>query len=120
MLNLDTHILIYALEGKLKTAEERILRTDNWGISAVVLWELTKLFQLKRISLDIRSAEFSRGLSRIHVWPIDLVVCREILGLDFQSDPADEIIAATSITHKVPLVTRDSRILGSKLVPIAK
>jgi PIN domain nuclease of toxin-antitoxin system len=39
--------------------------------------------------------------------------------LDFQSDPADELIAATSVVHKVPLLTRDRRILSSNVVPFA-
>jgi PIN domain nuclease of toxin-antitoxin system len=39
--------------------------------------------------------------------------------LDFESDPADERIAATSIAHNVPLLTRDSQILASRVVPLA-
>jgi predicted nucleic acid-binding protein len=39
--------------------------------------------------------------------------------LDFRSDPADEIIAATSIVHRLPLVTRDREIKKSKLVLFA-
>lgn len=39
--------------------------------------------------------------------------------LDFRSDPADEIIAATSLAHDVPLLTRDTRMLASKVVPLA-
>jgi len=39
--------------------------------------------------------------------------------LDFRSDPADEIIAATSIVEGAPLLTRDRRILRSKVVPFA-
>jgi PIN domain nuclease of toxin-antitoxin system len=39
--------------------------------------------------------------------------------LDFDSDPADEIIAATSLVHRVPLMTRDRKMRRSKLVPIA-
>ncbi len=37
--------------------------------------------------------------------------------LDFAADPADEIIAATSLVHGVPLVTRDRPIHRSRLVP---
>ncbi len=37
--------------------------------------------------------------------------------LDFKSDPADELIAATSIVYQVPLVTRDKKMRRSKLVP---
>jgi PIN domain nuclease of toxin-antitoxin system len=40
--------------------------------------------------------------------------------LDFRADPADEIIAATSIVHRIPLRTRDARIRRSALVPLAR
>lgn len=120
MLNLDTHILVHALQGTLRPKERRLLEQQPWSISAIVLWELTKLTQMKRIQLDLDSADFSLALSRIHVWPLNLRICREILRLDFRSDPADEIIAATSIVHEVPLLTRDGIILKSKAVPLAK
>jgi PIN domain nuclease of toxin-antitoxin system len=107
MLNLDTHILVHALQDKLKKQERQLLAQHSWSISAIVLWELAKLSQLKRITLDLQSPDFSRALSRIHIWPLDLAVCNKIAELDFQSDPADEIIAATS------------RIRRSKLVPLA-
>ncbi|MEK7403589.1 MAG: PIN domain-containing protein [Acidobacteriota bacterium] len=117
MLNLDTHMLVHALEGTLTSWERKLLANDSWSISAIVLWELAKLAQLGRISLDIGFAEFAQVLSRVHVWPLDLPVCRRLKTLDFRADPADEIIAATSIVHNVPLVTRDRRIRKSKLVP---
>ena len=117
MLNLDTHILIHALQGNLKPSENRLLTRHSWSISAIVFWELAKLSQRKRITLDLDSPDFSRVISRIHVWPLTLSVCRKSTELDFSSDPADEIIAATSIVHRVPLITRDEMILGSKLVP---
>ena len=119
MLNLDTHILVHALQGDLKPVERRLLLQHSWSISAIVLWELTKLSQRKRIAIDLRSPDFTRILARVQIWPLDLRVCNEIVNLDFQSDPADEIIAATSIVHRVPLLTRDEKILGSKLVPFA-
>jgi|SRR5271157_233347 len=119
MISLDTHILIHALAGRLKPKERQLLAGDQWSISAMVLWELAKLAQLGRIQLDLESADFGRVLSGIHIWPLDLAVCRQIRLLDFRSDPADEIIAATSVVHRVPLVTRDRRIRASKLVPLA-
>lgn len=117
MLNLDTHIFIHALQGSLRPVEKRLLSAAEWSISAIVLWEMAKLLQLGRLELDIRSPEFARVLARVRVWPLDLPVCTQTLDLDFESDPADEIIAATSIVHRVPLVTRDSRILHSAMVP---
>jgi PIN domain nuclease of toxin-antitoxin system len=120
MLNLDTHILIHALEGSLTPAERRLLASEAWGISAIVLWEIAKLKQLGRIDLDISDAEFSRVFAKIQIWPLDLAVCRASTELEFASDAADELIAATSIVHRVRLVTRDKKLRASKLVPIAR
>jgi len=119
MLNLDTHVLVHALTGDLEPHETRLLRSRRWGISGIVLWELAKLAQLRRIELDLDDAELDQALSTVHTWPITLEVARAINRLDFKSDPADEIIAATSLVHRVPLLTRDPRILKSRIVPLA-
>ena len=119
MLNLDTKILIHALQVSLKTSEKKLLASQPWSISAIVLWELSKLVQLGRIAVNLDDPEVKVRLSGIHVWPLTLPVCRAIHDLDFKSDPADELIAATSIVHGVPLVTRDTKIRKSKLVPLA-
>jgi PIN domain nuclease of toxin-antitoxin system len=120
MLNLDTHILLHALAGSLRAREEALLRRQPWSISAIVLWEIAKLAELDRIELDLDDPELTRVLSRIQVWPLGLDVCRAIRTLDVAGDPADEIIAATSVVHRVPLVTRDRRLRRSKLVPLAR
>lgn len=119
MLNLDTHILVHSLRGKLTPREREILSADTWSVSGIVLWEISKLVQLKRIEMELRDPDVVRALSRIHTWPLTLDVCRAIHDLDFKSDPADELIAATSLVHRVPLVTRDATIRTSKLVPLA-
>lgn len=120
MLNLDTHILIRALQGDVRPTERKLLSTHEWGISAIVLWELAKLSQLGRIEIDLESSRVLDVLSNVHVWPIDLSIAVATTQLDFDSDPADELIAATSIVHDVPLLTRDRRIRRSKLVPLGK
>src|SRR3990172_13066455 len=107
MLNLDTHILLHAVTGDLRPAETRLLQNDQWSISAIVLWEIAKLAQLGRIEIDLDDAEVVRALARIQVWPITREIARTSTRLDVRSDPADELIAATSIVHNVPLVTRD-------------
>ncbi|MBI2686887.1 MAG: PIN domain-containing protein [Acidobacteria bacterium] len=119
MLNLDTHILIHALNGKLKPRERRLLAENAWSISAIVLWEVAKLSQIGRIELAIESAPFRRLIAPVHIWPLDMDVYRHIGKLDFRSDPADEIIAATSVEHAIPLLTRDERIRQSTIVPLA-
>lgn len=119
MLNLDTHILLYALAGDLTPREASLLSNDTWSISAIVLWEIGKLHELGRIEIDLDNSELIRTVTRIQTWPLTLEVCRSIRSLDFKCDPADEIISATSIVHRLPLVTRDRRIRRSKRVPLA-
>lgn len=117
MLNLDTHILIFALAGTLDRKEQRLLSKNPWSISAIVLWELSKLVQLGRIDVDLHQPKVERALRQIHTWPLTLQICRQSCDLDISSDPADELIAATSVIENVPLVTRDGTLLGSKMIP---
>ncbi len=119
MLNLDTHIVVYITNGTLRESEKSLLDGDTWSISAAVLWELAKLVQLGRIHLDFDDRAVIDLLEYLHVWPIDLAVARASTQLDFRSDPADELIAATSVVHNVPLLTRDRVLRASNVVPLA-
>jgi PIN domain nuclease of toxin-antitoxin system len=60
-----------------------------------------------------------KAITRIHVWPLTREVCLNMLALDFSSDPADELIAATSLAYGARLVTRDERIRKSRMVEFA-
>lgn len=119
MLNVDTHVLLYAVTGALRPRETRLLRAQPWSISAIVLWEIAKLAQIGRIDVDLDDPEVVRALARLHVWPLTREIARTSTRLDVRGDPADELIAATSVVHKVPLLTRDRTLLRSKLVPLA-
>src|SRR3954464_15547809 len=119
MLNLDTHILIKAFDGSLTPRERNVLTADpEWSISAIVLWEIAKLHELGRIAYGLDHEAFAAALDQLHVWPITRAVCRRLPVLDFHSDPADELIAATSLTHDIALVTRDVRIRRSKVLKL--
>lgn len=120
MLNLDTHILLRALSAGLTPKETKLLAGEPWSISAIVLWEISKLAELGRIKVDLDDADLTRALSRIPVWPITLELCRTLRSLDFRGDPADQLIAATSVLHRIPLVTRDKVIRKSRVVPLAR
>ena len=119
MLNLDTHILVFAVRGELRSHERALLARNRWSISGIVLWELAKLRELGRIEMDLEDREVTGLLNRLQVWPIDLAVTLGSTRLDFKGDPADEIIAATSVVHRIPLVTRDRVMRGSSIVPLA-
>ena len=119
MLNLDTHVLLHAVAGRLSAVEARLLRNDRWSISAIVLWEIAKLAQLGRIEVDLDDPEVVRTLARVHLWPVTREIACASTRLDALSDPADELIAATSVVHNVPLVTRDRRLRRSRRIPLA-
>ena len=44
MLNLDTHVLLFAVVGDLDQREQRLLSSRRWSISAIVLWEIANSF----------------------------------------------------------------------------
>jgi PIN domain nuclease of toxin-antitoxin system len=89
------------------------------SISAIVLWEVSKLAQLGRIELDLEDPLVIRTLSAVRVWPITMEIARASTRLDVRGDPADELVAATSIVHAVPLVTRDRTLRRSRIISFA-
>jgi PIN domain nuclease of toxin-antitoxin system len=118
MLNLDTHILLHALHGTVTLREKAALSKDRWGISSIVLWEIATLYRLKRITLSLDHPLLLNALAQLEIWPISREVCLNIAALDFRSDPADELIASTSLTYGAPLMTRDKKIRASKVIRI--
>jgi PIN domain nuclease of toxin-antitoxin system len=120
MLNLDTQVLLHAIAGMLHQRELDLLRGHQWSVSAIVLWEIAKLNQIGRIAIDLEDPDVVRVLARVQVWPITREIAHASTRLDVKGDPADEIIAATSVVHRVPLLTRDRVLLKSKRVPLAR
>jgi PIN domain nuclease of toxin-antitoxin system len=120
MLNLDTHILVFALASKLSGAERKLLSANRWSVSAIVLWELAKLAQLGRIKVDLEDPAVVRAVAAVHVWPITREIALASTRLDVRGDPADELIAATSVVHRLPLLTRDPALSRSKMVPLSR
>src|SRR5262245_48147057 len=102
MLNLGTHIVVALLSGELSSDELELV--TSIGISDIVLWELAKLVELRRLDFDLRDADFLAFLRSIAVFPISIEIARKSTELDFKSDPADQIIGATSIVEGMPLV----------------
>ena len=118
MINLDTHILIYAILDELRSQEDSALAYDDWSISSIVLWEWAMLSQRGRVTIHLESEGVPEILSQLRIWLIDTKIALASTRLDFRSDPADEIIAATSIVHNVPLLTRDRTLQQSQLIPL--
>ena len=69
LLNLDTHIVLHALGGSVRPRERKLLEANTWSMSAIVVWEIAKLVQLGRVTLDLDAADTVRALKSIKVWP---------------------------------------------------
>jgi PIN domain nuclease of toxin-antitoxin system len=119
VLNLDTHMLVALVTGDVSEDEYRCAVNQRLAISDIVLWELAKLTQKGRLVMPLDGPEFRTWLRNLTILPITLEIARRSTQLDFSSDPADEIIAATSIVENLPLLTRDRRIRRSRIVPLA-
>lgn len=68
------------------------------------------------LSLDVLDTSVRSALAPLQVYPITPEVAAQSCRLDFQADPANQLIAATSIVRNVPLITRDAKIRTSKFV----
>ncbi len=119
MVNLDTHIVVFAFNEGLRSVEDAAMRGQDWAICPMVLRELAFLVENRRLDFPLYSDKFQRFLQDLSNLPIDMNVARVSIQLDFRSDPADELIAATSIVYNIPIVTRDRTIRSSKIVPLA-
>jgi len=119
MLNLDTHILLMFISGTASAEEFRCASSQELAISDIVLWEIAKLVQKGRLDLDVNDPDYQLWLRSITILPITPEIAWRSTHLDFLSDPADEIIAATSIVENIPLLTRDQRIRSSRMVRLA-
>lgn len=121
IMNLDTHIVVKFVNQELSADElSRLDGADIYYISDIVLWELAMLVSKKRIIFDFDAIEWKVFSRDLKILPITQEIAMQSMVLDFKADPSDHIIAATSIVHNIPLMTRDEQILKSKIVPFAK
>ncbi len=127
MIVLDTHIIIWnALKPKMLSgkAEKAILaanESDGLIFCEISLWEIAMLMKKNRLQMDIEYLEFINLISESNKY-VFRVITPEIAGLSTNlfsgnhKDPADRLIAATSIIEKAKLVTADKKLRRSKKV----
>ena len=122
---LDTHIVIHAANGKLEPARNELLDepTANLFISAVTLWEITKLVELGHLAMPDGFDRFMRELCnhpRYTIAQYDAELMLELLEIapKLHRDPADQIIVATARRFNAALMTDDKRIRRSRLVEV--
>jgi PIN domain nuclease of toxin-antitoxin system len=122
-LLLDTHAFIWLMEGNeglSKKAQDYIQQVaQRYGkmyVSAISIWEIGMLAQKKRITLKepclkwVQESLQAPFIDLAELSPEISIESSELPG-EFHGDPADRIIVATARIWKMPLITRDDRIL---------
>ena len=132
MIILDTHIWVRRVQepSELRRAQlTAILAQENGssgvvGICATSLWEVAKLVELERIQLDTDLTDwFENALAYPRVRIINMSPTIAIQSTQLPGnrrlppserirDPSDQIIVATAIANKCPLVTSDGKIVA--------
>jgi PIN domain nuclease of toxin-antitoxin system len=127
MIVVDTHIIIWnalkpeMLSGKAEKAISAANNSDGIIFCEISLWEIAMLMHKERLSIDIEYTEFIQLILESNKY-VFRGITPEIAWLstglfsDNNKDPADRIIAATSIIENANLVTADNELRKSKKV----
>lgn len=123
----DTHAAIWYLydDPKLSRAasefiDQAVLSGSKIAISSVSLIEIVYLVEKLRLPKEVYSDLRTALLSKRHVFvehPVDLSVSdsMRLISRSTIPDMPDRIIAATALSLRVPVLSRDSRISDSSV-----
>lgn len=130
MILLDTHIWVWWVNGEkhLTSRQSELIAqhsSDGIGVSVLSCWEVAKLVEKSRLVLNQPTAEWvasALALPAVNLLPLTPKIAVESAALPsgFHSDPADQILVATSRICNVPLLTADAKILAYPHVSILK
>ena len=121
MIVFDTHIWVWWVSGSDRLTETQrheieAVEQGGRGVSAISCWEVAKLVELGRLTLDRPVADWLKaalgypGIRLLGLTPEVAVASTQLPGT-FHRDPADQIIVATARLHASRLVTSDQKIL---------
>jgi len=124
MIVADTHIIIWnalkpeMLSRKAEKAISAANKSDGIIFCDISLWEIAMLMHKGRLSIDVEYLEFIKLILESNNF-VYRGITPEIARLsanlfsDNNKDPADRIIAATSIIENAKLVTADKKLRQS-------
>jgi PIN domain nuclease of toxin-antitoxin system len=124
---LDTHAWVAWILGTsdlpraVRDGLDRLPADRRPYVSAISLWEVATLVNLKRLSLDIPLTDWLSSASHprtVRLIPITPAIAAGTADLPdtFHRDPADRLIVATCRELEAPLVSHDRLIMRSRLV----
>lgn len=127
MIVCDTHALVFdALSPDLLGKQaarmiEESHRTGDLACADISLWEIAMLMEKGRLEVNASIEDFlsnviaARHLNVLPVTPAIAAISAS--GSVPVGDPADRLIAATAISHRATLITKDERLTGLPNLP---
>lgn len=122
---LDTHAVLWVtqisprLSSRVRTLTETH-EADDFRIAAITLLEISRLAHSGEITFTKNPPEWLDDLAhRFEVLPLTPAIAWHSVELDWpHKDPADRLICATALEHKLTLVTHDREITRWGGVPV--
>ena len=99
------------------------MQADSLAIADISLWEAVELVELGRLELSVPLAEFFRlaVTPELTMLPVSPAIAERVATLEasgLHKDPAEQLIVATALIHRLTLISDDSRIRQWAGVPI--
>lgn len=127
MITADTHVIVWnalqpdKLSKKAKRAISVANEEDGIIFCEISLWEIAMLIKKGRIRIDVGYQEFIGLVSESNKYVFkgitpDIAELSADLLSGGNKDPADAIIAATSVVEKAEIVTADKALRASKSI----
>ena len=127
MITADTHVIVWnalqpdRLSRKAKRAISVANEEDGIIFCEISLWEIAMLIRKGRIRIDVGYQEFIGLVSESNKYVFkgitpDIAELSADLLSGGKKDPADAIIAATSVVEKAEIVTADKALRASKSI----
>ena len=122
---LDTHTVLWIVESAPRLSPKiralaKTHRSDAFAVAAISLLEIAHKAHTGEIDLAPDPAVWLEDLShRFQILPLTPAIAWRTVGLEWaHKDPADRLICATAIEHKLTLVTQDKEITRWRGVPV--
>ncbi len=123
MIILDTCSLVWLSlsPDRLSKNANKAIKNNSLIMSDISLWEIAMLTKNGRLIIDTSYSEYIELLLSsfgIQVNPITPEIAKMSVEFDdnVNHDPADRIIAATSLVEDAPLVTADKNLIKAKII----
>ena len=121
---LDTHVWLWAANepSTLSVKVRKLFEVEEevFGLSAISPWEVAKKVEKGKLPLPCAVLDWVQGALPETVTLLPLspeIAVRSTMLKGFHGDPADQIIVATALVHRLTLLTSDTAIRRSRVVP---